>query len=184
MEENTRQQKARLRESLRALTESLPKDYLARSDMGIRKNLLALNDWRKAQTLFIYVSVGKEPDTRWLIRAALDAGKTVAVPLTLGGGAMEARVIISPNALIVGRYGIPEPLEDSPLLLPAALELAVVPCIAADRQGYRLGHGSGYYDRYLARVSCPTVCLCRVKLLQEELPHDDFDRKADWVITE
>jgi 5-formyltetrahydrofolate cyclo-ligase len=59
-----------------------------------------------------------------------------------------------------------------------------VPCVAADRQGYRLGYGGGYYDRFLAGVACKTACLCRERLLQDILPHDDFDRPADIVVTE
>jgi len=184
MEEQIQQQKVRLRASLRELTRSLPDDYIKHSDQGIQKNLLALEQWKRASVVFLYVSMGREPETRGMIRAALLAGKTVAVPKSLENGAMEARIITSLHELATGRYGISEPGAESPLVLPEKLDLIVAPCTAADRQGYRLGHGGGYYDRYLARVQCQTVCLCRGRLLQNDLPHDKRDRPVDEIITE
>jgi len=97
---------------------------------------------------------------------------------------MEARVIKSLDDLHPGKFGIPEPDASARLLLPGEIDLAVVPCIAADRQGYRLGHGGGYYDRYLAQTKCTTVCLCRGRLLQNELPRDAFDMPINSILTE
>ena len=81
-------------------------------------------------------------------------------------------------------FGIPEPDGTARLLRPREINLMIVPCIAADRQGYRLGHGGGYYDRYLANTTGITVCLCRERLLQANLPHDALDRRVDIVLTE
>lgn len=184
MDEQIRQDKIRLRKTLRELVLSLPDDYIRDSDQGIQKNLLALKQWEQAHTVYLYVGRGREPETRGMIRAALEAGKAVAVPRCLDGGEMEARVIASLDALAEGSYGIMEPGENCPLVKPEAIDLVVAPCVAADRQGYRLGHGGGYYDRYLAKVHCPSVCLCRGRLLQAELPHDALDRPVDIVITE
>ncbi|MFH1513333.1 MAG: 5-formyltetrahydrofolate cyclo-ligase [Bacillota bacterium] len=184
MEEQIKTEKKRLRLMLRDLAQSLSDAYIERSDRGIREALLALDVWKQASTVFIYVSVGREPETRGIILAALAAGKTVAVPRCLRGGEMEARVIQSLDGLMPGPFGIPEPGAGHRLLPPQDIELAVAPCVAADRQGFRLGHGGGYYDRYLAKVHCPAVCLCRARLLQNALPHDALDRPMDRVITE
>ena len=184
MNEQIKLEKQMLRTSLRALTQSLPDAYIERSDRGIRETLLSLPQWNGARAVFIYAGIGREVDTGRIIRAALDAGKTVALPRCLTGGKMEALMITSLDALKPGRFGIPEPDASSRILRPQAVELAVVPCVAADRQGYRLGYGGGYYDRYLEGLSLKTVCLCRERLLQEFLPHDDFDRPVNIVVTE
>ena len=184
MDERIREEKQKLRQSLRALTDALPEDYIARSNRTIEKSVLTLDAWKQAKAVFVYVSMGREPDTHGLLQAALSQGKTLAVPLTFAGGVMDARVITSMNDLKPGRMGILEPGAGAPFLAPDQIDLIVVPCIAADLQGCRLGHGGGYYDRYLAQVRCHTVCLCREKLLQEMLPRDATDILVDWVVTE
>lgn len=184
MDERIAREKKRLRIALTEETQSLPDAYIAQSDRGIRESLLALDAWKQARVVFIYVSVGRESDTRDMIAFALAEGKTVAVPRCLKEGAMEARVIHSLNDLRDGRFGIPEPDVNAKLLPPDTLDLIVVPCIAADRQGYRLGHGGGYYDRYLAQAQCPTICLCRERLLQTALPHAKHDIPMGIVLTE
>jgi 5-formyltetrahydrofolate cyclo-ligase len=184
MEEQIRQEKDRLRWILREETQKMPDDYIRNSNRGIRDRLLALNLWKQARFVFIYVSMNREPDTRTLIQTALDEGKTVAVPRCLEDGEMEARIITSTDELHRGRYGILEPEENGIVVYPLHIDLIVAPCIAADRQGYRLGHGGGYYDRYLVKTGCDTVCLCRERLLQDELPHGAFDHPVDTVITE
>lgn len=184
MEERIKQEKQRLRHTLRELTESLPEACITRSDHAIEARVLTLDAWEQARTVFIYVSAGREPDTRGLLRAAINASKTLAVPLTYAGGMMEARIIGSLDELKPGRLGILEPDGAAPILAPDKIDLIVVPCIAADRQGYRLGHGGGYYDRYLANVRCDTICLCRERLLQTALPRDCFDRRVNGVVTE
>ena len=184
MDNRIKQEKDRLRQELRLLTRSLPDDYIEYSDREIEQKVLALDEWKQARKVCVYVSVGREPQTRGLIRAALDAGKTVAIPRTLGLGIMTAHVITSLDGLQPGPFGIPEPDGTSPMLLPETIDLMIVPCIAADRRGYRLGHGGGYYDRYLVQTRCPSVCLCRGRLLQTEIPHNSKDISIENVISE
>ncbi len=184
MDKRTQEEKQALRKTLRALTDALSEEYIARSDRAIEKNVLTLNTWKQAKTVFIYISVGREPDTHDLLQAALSEGKTLAVPLTHADGVMDAHVITTFDDLRPGRLNIPEPGADAPILEPDQIDLIIVPCIAADRQGLRLGHGGGYYDRYLVMVKCPTVCLCREKLIQKTLPHDAYDIPVDIVVTE
>lgn len=184
MREQTKREKRQLRESLRDFTQSLPDAYIAYSNRGIQDNLLALEQWKQAHAVFIYISIGREPETKGAVQAALNEGKTVAVPKSLSDGTMEARVITSLNGLRQGRFGIPEPDDTARLLPQKDIDLVVVPCVAADKQCNRLGHGKGYYDRYLAKIQCPAICLCRARLLQTVLPHDALDRPVDIVITE
>ena len=95
MDERVKREKNQLRQTLGRMADSLPEDYIEYSDLGIQEKLLALELWEQASAVFIYVSIGREPQTQGIIRAALDAGKTVAVPRSLTDGQMEARVIAS-----------------------------------------------------------------------------------------
>ena len=155
------------------------------SDEGaafMRSSLYALPEWQAAQSVFIYVSVYPEPDTRQIIADALALGKRVAVPKVLGRGEMLALEIESLSGLTAGALGIPEP----PLSFKTmdAPDLAVIPCLACDREGYRIGHGGGYYDRYLARHDCFSVCLCPLAQIYDRVPTDCSDVKPDVILTE
>ena len=93
------QTKAALRREIAARQKEWTPAYLRASDAAIVRRVLALPAWAEAAWVFAYVSVRREPDTRALIRAALAAGKRVAVPRCLGDGVMEAREIRSLDAL-------------------------------------------------------------------------------------
>lgn len=176
--------KSELRYELARARKAWTKDYLAASDAEISARVLALPEWQKAACVFIYVSVRTEPDTRALIDAALKAGKRVAVPLCGAPGEMDAREITSVDELLPRAYGLLEPSEDAPVVSPEEFDLAVIPCVAADERGYRLGHGGGYYDRYLPMMRCPRVCLCRGRELMLEVPIEPTDVPMDMIITE
>lgn len=145
---------------------------------------LTLPELENAQTVMLFYGVGREPDTTALIEELLHRGKTVALPRCLPQRRMEARVITGCGDLLPGRFGIPEPGEDCPVVERDRIDLILVPNLCCDKQGYRLGHGGGYYDRYLAQYQGETVALCPEKWLQEELPRDQFDLPVKIVLTE
>lgn len=145
---------------------------------------LALPELVRASTVMLFYGVKQEPDTRGLIEELLFRGKTVALPVCLPGRKMEARIVRSPDDLKPGAYGIPEPDEDCPVVERGKIDLILVPNVCCDRYGYRLGHGAGYYDRYLAGYSGVTAALCPEQWLQEELPRDEFDLPVRLVLTE
>lgn len=157
---------------------------LEESGGRIGRALLELPEWQRARSLFIYISMAGEPDTRRLIEQALAQGKRVAVPRCLAGGQMEARQITGLEGLAPKAFGILEPGPNAPLVEPEALDLAVVPCVTVDPQGRRLGHGGGYYDRYLSRVRCPVICLCHSCMVAQAVPCGPKDRVMDRVLTD
>ena len=178
------QMKQRLRRELGQRMETLPQAYMEHADAAIAKTLLASAEYRKADTLFCYVSVGREVDTRAILEHAWAQGKRVCVPRCLGGGVMEARQVFAFDDLRPAAFGLWEPGEEAPLVQPEELELVVAPCVSCDSDCRRLGHGCGYYERYLRRVHCPVVALCRAQLLADALPEEPYDRRADKVLTE
>lgn len=177
-------QKNELRRELTRARKMWTREYLADSDSAVTARVLALQEWRKASCVFIYVSVRTEPDTHVLLRAALAAGKRVAVPLCGAPGEMDAREITSLDELLPRAYGLMEPSATAPVVPPEDFDLAIIPCVAADERGYRLGHGGGYYDRYLPKMNCKRVCLCRGRELLAEVPTEATDVPMDMVITE
>lgn len=178
-----KQQKAALRKKLLTQADALSAEYVKKSSEEIYARLTALPQWQNAKTVFIYVSVKNEPDTRRAIESALANGKRVCVPRCHGGGEMSARQITSLGGLSAAPLGLLEPDESAPLILPDKIDLIVAPCVAAAKNGTRLGHGGGYYDRYLAKAACPAVCLCHAKLLQAEIPHEETDFSVAAIIT-
>lgn len=171
------------RRRVRELTALLGEDYLRECDRQIVKTLFTLREYALASTVFCYVSVGSEPDTTLIIERALRDGKTVAVPL-VEGDTMTARVIYGKNELKSGTFGIPEPSNISEILPSGAIDIAIIPALTFDVLGNRLGHGGGYYDRYLAGASGVKIGLGREKLILGRLPCEAHDIPVDMLITE
>lgn len=181
---NKQTEKQQLRKTMRALEAGLPERYLAQADRKIAAQLLAMPEYQAADTVFCFVSTGREINTHPILQAALKAGKTLCVPRCLDGGIMELRSIQSLDFLTPGAYGIPEPPEDAPLVSTDAVDFAVLPCLTCNHLGQRLGRGGGYYDRFLASYRGGTVLLCRERLIREEIPVTPLDYPIPWVLTE
>ena len=166
------------------LANALAED-LAKSDRQIMFRLLSLSDYQLAKTIFCYVSRPPEVATMAIIKHALDAGKTVALPYVLPGGYMESRRIFDPEQLQQGLYGIPAPPRDAPLVYKADIDMVIAPCLSADLTGVRLGMGGGYYDYWLASgTQCKKITLCRELTLAYSLPRERTDVLMDMVITD
>lgn len=178
------EEKKRIRREVAVCREALDESYLRMSDRDLFAMVTVLAEYRAASVLFCYVSAGREPDTHRLIKHALAEGKRVGVPLCTGKGLMEVREITGFEDLEEGAYGIPAPKASCSPLSPAEIQLAIVPCVTCSHEGSRLGHGGGYYDRYLAALKCLAVCLCREALVREDIPLESHDRQVDAVVTE
>lgn len=147
------QEKARLRAEVLARRDALT-DREAR-DVRIQAQLLALPEWKSAKVISTFVGVGSEVATLPLIEAAFRAGKQVAVPV-VEGGALTLYRIDSVDSLAPAPFKLLEPkkeLRDAAHRQdPAAVDLFIVPGVAFDRNGGRLGYGKGYYDGLLPKA--------------------------------
>ncbi len=180
-----RDAKRRKRAALKKLQGTLSGEYTKEADAGIAAAVLQSEAFETAQTVFCYVSVKGEPDTAVVIDEALRRGKQVAVPRCLGKGVMEAVLIAGREDLAnTGKYGIPEPREGLAVLEPDQFDLLIIPCVACTRERARLGHGMGYYDRFMEQAGGTSMALCYERLLQERLPEEPHDRRPDQVISE
>lgn len=156
-------------------------------DQQICDRLQDLPQVREAKTILSYMAVGEEVDLSnfhgW-VRAQPD--KTLAFPISGPDGQMLAAVPLGEDGWQIGLYRIPSPiLERSRLLRPEELDLVIVPCVGFDRQGGRLGHGGGYYDRYLPRCTRAVTVQAafEVQALQEAV-RESWDWPIDLTVTE
>ncbi|HML47949.1 MAG TPA: 5-formyltetrahydrofolate cyclo-ligase, partial [Clostridia bacterium] len=136
----------------------------------IARQILRSERWLAARTVFCYVSIGSEVDTRFLLDAALAAGKRLLAPRCRPDRFMDACALDAVAGLCPGRYGIPEPPKDAPPTEPEEIDLALVPGLAFDRSGGRIGYGCGYYDRFLAQCPAYRVGLCFPGQVRADLP--------------
>lgn len=177
------QQKSDLRRKIRALNQELRPADIEQADARIRTTIINSSPFQKAQHLICYVSFGREINTQELIQTALADGKTVALPVCLPNRAMEFRIIDPTTNWQLNRYGIFEPANGK-VMPKTEIEYAIIPCLACDNKGNRLGQGGGYYDRFLQATTFYKVGLCRHVSLMEEIPTEEQDCKLDEVITE
>lgn len=151
-------------------------------------HLSALPAYRSAETVLWYASMPSELATAPAVEAALAEGRRVAVPWC-DGEELGLWRIESTSELVPGTWGIPEPpaprREDPKRrTAPEEIGLVVVPGLAFDRRGRRLGHGKGYYDRLLARSPAVRAGLCFEAQVFPEVPAGPHDAVMDFVVTE
>jgi 5-formyltetrahydrofolate cyclo-ligase len=164
------------------------KDPLSKA---ICDQFMALPDYAAARTVLFYLDVRAEVRTRHSLPAALASGKTIIVPWCNDRGELELFRLTDMNELAVGMYKILEPKPELRNLpekqcRPEDLDLVMVPGVAFDRRGARMGHGKGYYDKLLqhARPQTPLVALAFECQMFPEIPVAAHDIFMDKIITE
>lgn len=166
----------------------LNKDDLSRT---ICDRFMAMPEYAAAKTALFYIDVRAEVRTRHSLPAALTSGKTIVVPWCNDQGELELFRLADMNELAIGMYKILEPkpeLRQLPEKQCRAedLDIVMVPGVAFDRRGGRMGHGKGYYDKLLqhARPNTPLVALAFECQLFPEIPVAAHDIFMDKIITE
>ena len=176
--------KQELRKQIADEVKALEIEYCERADAAICENVRASELYRNAKTIFCYIGTDREIDTKALLNAALADGKRLALPLCVGKGIMEGRQINSLDDLVNGKFDIPAPRLECPVIEPDAFDLVIVPCSTGNEKGQRLGYGGGFYDRYLGKTKCPKILLCRRRLVKDDIPVEEHDLIMDFLATE
>jgi len=174
------EEKSALRNTMRSLPPPMEREAEGKAAAHF---LMAWPEFQKAETIGCYVSMPHEIDTWPVLHAILDAGKTLALPNSYDKGRMELRRVRDPAFLHPGRWNIPEPPDDAQVISPGALSLMLIPALAVDKSGHRLGQGGGYYDRYLPNVRCPVAALLLLRQVVPCVPCGDRDYLVQWIIT-
>lgn len=183
---NIKEIKMNLRARYRQFRGRLSEEQKSGMDSNIQSRLLALREYAGADTMFTYVSKPIEVDTIALIKTAFADRKKVAVPRCIPDTYdMEFFYITSLDDLEKGNFGVLEPiLSKCRKVTDFSKGFCIVPGLSFDSQGYRLGYGKGYYDRFLAGFGGTTVGICYSGCVQWNLPHGYYDKPVDILITE
>lgn len=183
---NIKEIKTGLRLKYRSLRENLTEGEKLRLDAEIQSRLLSLREYSQADTVFTYISKELEVDTQAIIQAAWANQKRVAVPRCIPGTRdMEFYYIRSWQDVERASFGIMEPVPGRcERVREESRGLCLVPGFSFDVQGFRLGYGGGYYDRFLSRFGGFTVGICYSFCVQWNLPHGYYDRSVDLLVTE
>lgn len=176
--------KKELRRDIKERRKNLDLDTRENSNLVIRKKILDLKEFDKSKIVFTYVSYNNEVDTIKLIEKMFDCNKKVCVPKVIDrNGHMEAYLINSFNDLKKTGYGILEPFNSN-LVKHEDIDFAIVPGLAFDKKGGRLGYGGGYYDRYLSKsVNAYKVGVAFDCQIVPDVPLEETDVKLDRIIT-
>lgn len=174
---NKQELRRTIRERKRAMTEA---EIRSRSEI-LAEKFAASDAYKAAKTIYGYLPYNQEVRTVPMLQRALDEGKRVAVPKVYGDD-MKFIYLDDLTQVAKGYAGIPEPIADAPVAQDETA-LVLMPGLAFDRQGHRIGYGGGFYDKFLAREPHhPTLALCYDFQVQEALQTEEFDIPVDTVI--
>ena len=151
------------------------------------KFIFSLPEFETAKNVLFYLSKKYEARTDEMILRSIEAGKAVFLPKTdVKGGALRIYEISSLEKIVRGPFDVLEPDTKGLFADPKKMDLAIIPGVAFDRNGNRIGHGIGYYDKFLKglKKGAPIIGLAFEFQLAPEIPHEPHDVKVNILITE
>ena len=179
--------KEQLRQYYRTLRKERTAQEKQRLDLAMQERFCASACYRNSKVLLLYAATIAEPETEWILSQALQDEKIVGLPKCLPERQMVFCQVTNSQQLHRGAYGILEPDAACPTLksLPETGCVCLVPGLAFDRAGYRLGYGGGYYDRFLQQhPQLIRVGYCPSMHIAETLPREETDCPVQYLITE
>ena len=149
----------------------------------IKNKLFRTLAFKKAKKVMFFISFDGEVDTRDMIKESQQSGKIIAVPVCRKNGLMRPSILSEKAKLMRGLYGICEPAIKKWMNLKD-LDLVIVPVVALDKKGNRLGRGKGYYDRFLEKLPAKTVSIGLAFDFQilPNIPASNHDKKVNKII--
>jgi 5-formyltetrahydrofolate cyclo-ligase len=180
-------EKKGIRERVIRERDLLAPDERRKRSLEITARLSSLGELKRAKTVLLYHSFRSEVETEELIKVLLVQGKTVALPLVKQKSLSTYEVRDLEHDLRLGRFGIKEPVEgEAGAVPPDRIDLVIVPGVAFDEKGHRLGWGAGYYDRFLKRLptKVPLIALAFELQVVDSIPAEPHDMAVDKIVTE
>ena len=173
--------KKALRASIRAQKRAMTEEEIISRSQALEKLFLQSELYKNAKTVYGYLPYNQEVRTVPMLEQALRDGKQVAVP-KIFGDEMEFIYLTDLDQVEKGYSGIPEPIADGPIA-DDETALVLMPGLAFDSQGHRIGYGGGFYDKFLAREpNHPTLALCYEFQLLPQLQTEEHDFPVDCVL--
>lgn len=179
--------KKQLRVDLLAKRRKLDKEFIVRQSDNMAKAFCASSLYQQATIIMLFLSMPDEPQMMNIIEDAWAHGKTVCVPhMRKEFGIMDAAIIENPEGLVRGRFNllVPDPTHLK-IMDPALIDVIVVPAVAYDTVGNRIGMGAGYYDRFIPKAT-KAICIGAIWSSQiiDHVPVDQYDRPVHYLLKE
>lgn len=176
-----------MRAELLAKRRALTKQFIFTQSDNMAEKLYNWPYYKRAKTIMLFLSMPDEPSMRNIIEHAWQQGKTVCVPhMREQFGVMDAAVIHNMHDLVQGRFNLLVPNPDHLKLIdPELIDIIVVPAVAYDHAGNRLGMGAGYYDRFIPQAA-KAVLIGAIWSSQivAGIPANQYDKKVQYLLTE
>lgn len=176
--------KATARQQAVKRQQKLAPEWVNKASHAIQQHLVQLPEFKSARCVACYLALPREVQTREIIHAGWSGAKRMAVPAFQKESARYGLAWLDrEDATHEGAYGITEPIHPR-WVKPGEIELILVPCVAFDEYGRRLGHGGGHFDRLLGRHGGLKICLAFEGQRLAAVPVDPHDVPVDIIITE
>lgn len=173
--------KKALRKQIREQKRAMTTEEIERASARLGELFLASELYREAKTIYGYLPYNQEVRTLPMLQQALREGKRIAVP-KIYGDEMKFIYLEDLSQVAPGYSGIPEPLEDGPVA-DDQTALVLMPGLAFDPAGHRVGYGGGFYDKFLTlEPEHPTLALCYAFQMFPQLETEEFDIPVDCVL--
>ena len=179
METNT--EKSSLRKVLLDRRDTTSYDFIKLTSEKIRNRLKQVEIFRSAKKIACYYPIGSEVLTQDIMQEILGDGKEISLPKVVADN-LSFRKISGLKDLEKGAFGIMEPKENCPE--EKEMDIVLVPTVGITKNGFRLGYGHGYYDRFLSESNAKTISLIYSKQVVKSIPFSEKDVKIDWIVTE
>ena len=178
--------KTELRNQSKDIRRKMNRNKKLAMDYEIQSKFLSLSEYERSDIIFTYLSKDIEVDTFNIVKSAHLCNKKIAVPRCITETIdMEFYLIESMDDLAPGAFNVLEPIPSRcELVKNPSGGICIVPGLCFDSQGFRLGYGKGYYDRFLSKFKGITVGLCYSYCMHLKLPHGKHDRPVNLLITD
>ncbi|MCA9601752.1 MAG: 5-formyltetrahydrofolate cyclo-ligase [Polyangiales bacterium] len=189
------QAKAELRARLKGVRRALPAEARRERSLRVATRVSSLDAWANARTILAYVAMAGETDPAPLVESLLGAGRVLVLPRIepgdldlklkrVDGDGADGHATVAAQLEDSG-YGFAQPPTTAADVDPADVDMVLVPAMAVDERGHRLGYGRGYYDRLLPRLPhAVRVVIAYDFQLLSELPNTPGDERVDYVVTD
>ena len=172
-----------IRSEVRKKRKAVSGIQVAEMSLRICEKIVALPEYIRAKRVLCYAAMPDEVQTKGILWAIAHSGRELYLPVVRKGGGMDAVRVTEDTVMKPDPMGVEAPVSDD-ILPPEALDLVLVPGIAFDRAGNRLGFGKGYFDRFLTRCRCPMVGLAYELQLVDAIQATPHDVPMSKIVTE
>ena len=179
--------KKEVRSFVLAKRAELHEEARKKKSLDIQNIVLAMPELIQAQTIMLFMDFRNEVETDRLVHYVLNAKKRLVLPRCASEGELILYHVQDLEENIeIGKWGIREPKEDCPRITPQEIDFVLVPGVAFDKDGNRLGYGGGYYDRFMKKLRghVPRIGVAFQCQIVDHIPTEPFDLKITTMVTE